>query len=435
VERASDILFAVDTALFTRFVGVVTLSAVGAGCSLNGLTGGSPGDAGGIDATSVDAGSDATSVDAGSDATSIDAGVDAGPCTGRVAIVGGGAGTVYFSTIEANRTMTLITMFAPIGGTPLIVGLPQHAFDALVPSLLMEDASTPFYTYKFTSNSSGSSWSVLGQSGHLVGANYIVLPAAVVVSPTGTSDLLLTGLGTTYQDFTTTYGPTTDWNYISVGDGTNSVMQDAPAAIMTASGPLIAGGVVKGGTNCLLVSPVMSMQVDPTDGFSIDCQMELMAPAMVALEGGGADALIVYSRVGNTSLLYTTRTAGIWSVPTTMGINVPSHSVTTAPLANGGAIVSWVIVDPNSGSMIAYSTSYTPDSNTWSSPVVIAHVTEPSPSALSIAQGVCGDDAIAVAPNAAGESQVIHYKNGVWGTPAAIANFNGATYAAIATTP
>jgi len=80
---------------------------------------------------------------------------------------------------------------------------------------------------------------------------------------------------------------------------------------------------------------------------------------------------------------------------------------------------------------VIYNPASTP---TWSAPEPLVTGTNPTVTAPpQVAQGVCGEDAVAIYPTATTALQVTTLKSGTWSTPAPLAGTSGATFATIAT--
>jgi hypothetical protein len=137
-------------------------------------------------------------------------------------------------------------------------------------------------------------------------------------------------------------------------------------------------------------------------------------PAIVALTQG-AELLIVYIRLLDQAIMYTIRTGGTWSVPAPITNNFSNDQLALAPLAAGGAVLSYKGTDGH-----LYTTLLSANAPfTWSAP----------------AKGVMGADPVLVAAPAVATGAVgaqaemlyvdtnntlllwVRMNGGTWGAP------------------
>jgi hypothetical protein len=160
-----------------------------------------------------------------------------------------------------------------------------------------------------------------------------------------------------------------------------------------------------------------------------------LAPAVVALDGGTADLMVVYVRAGDYHLDFTTRasTSGSWSTPAEV-FDMPGMVAYTgatpalAALPNGGAILVWLGGSPAS----PYASTYNPATG-WTAPASITSLTLAS--APAVASGVCGAVAVVALVQTSGQVDVSTLTGTAWSTPAPISGASGMQSVAIASAP
>ena len=149
---------------------------------------------------------------------------------------------------------------------------------------------------------------------------------------------------------------------------------------------------------------------------------------VVALTGGSAELLLVYTRLGDYKLMSIARTGGTWaSAPTLSNAN----AYTTEPfqltaLAGGKAIVAWRGADSH-----GYVSLY--DGANWSTPNAVAPFSIES--APGVAIGNCGSVAIATYARSGGNVEVVRFDGTAWGTPSVVTGASGSSFVAIAVSP
>jgi hypothetical protein len=162
-----------------------------------------------------------------------------------------------------------------------------------------------------------------------------------------------------------------------------------------------------------------------------------LSPAIVALNGGGADLMIVLVHAGDAGsyyLQYATRTGGTWSAPadvyaTAGTIAYASTMPALAALPGGKAVLAW---QGGSSPAYAYVSIYDPASG-WTAPIAASSDTLLSPP--SVAPGVCGAQVVMAYAKTGGTVQVVTMSGGAWGTPVPIAGASGMQWAAVAVQP
>jgi len=161
-----------------------------------------------------------------------------------------------------------------------------------------------------------------------------------------------------------------------------------------------------------------------------------LSPAVVALGGGAADAMLVFVHAGDAGsyyLEYATRAAGAWSAPANVyaqGGTVAYAGSTPALVAlpGGKAVLAWQGGSP----AYAYVSSYDP-ARGWSAPIAVSSDVLASPP--SVAPGVCGADAVMAYVKTGGGVSVVTLSGGSWGTPVPVTGATGMQGVAIATSP
>jgi hypothetical protein len=212
--------------------------------------------------------------------------------------------------------------------------------------------------------------------------------------------------------------------------GTQSFGSSGPAAAAVGSSVV----AVQSGTNGTLYDQTWTAGTwQAANAHSGTSVVTTLSPAVVALQGGTADLMIVYVRGTDDHLDYTTRTAGTWSAPAEVydvsgNIAYTGFTPTLAALPGGGAIVVW-----QGGNNMAYASTYTAGTG-WAAPAQIPSTTTVV-SAPAVATGVCGASAIAAYVLTGGQVEVTSLTGTSWSTPSAIAGATGMQSVAVATSP
>jgi hypothetical protein len=163
----------------------------------------------------------------------------------------------------------------------------------------------------------------------------------------------------------------------------------------------------------------------------------VISPRIVALTGGTASQMVVYSRSDNGDdevLMYSVLTGSTWSAPAVVhdATVFTPNTVAIAPLPNGAALL---VYEGNNGQ--AYFTTYDPTSATpWTAAAPLFASGNPTvTSPPQIATGVCGTVAVLVLATSNANLAVTTFMGTGWTPLSPIAGTSGATYAAIATQP
>ncbi len=137
---------------------------------------------------------------------------------------------------------------------------------------------------------------------------------------------------------------------VQVGGGAQSFGSSGPAV----AAPADAGGalvVVQAGTNGTLYDQTWTAGAwQAASAHAGTALVATISPAVVALQGGAADLLVVYVRASDYHLMFTSRTAGIWSSPGEVydvsgNIAFTGAAPALAALPGGGAVLLWLRLD------------------------------------------------------------------------------------------
>ena len=216
-------------------------------------------------------------------------------------------------------------------------------------------------------------------------------------------------------------------NPVEQDGGTQSFGSSGPAAAAVGSSVV----VVQAGSNGTLYDQTWTAGTwQAANAHSGTTVVTTLSPAVVALQGGTADLMIVYISGAQDILYFTTRTAGTWSAPAEVyGTTAyTGYTPTLAALPHGGAIVVW-----QGGNNLAYASTYTAGSG-WTAPAQIPSTTTVV-SAPAVATGVCGASAIAAYVLTGGQVEVTSLTGTSWSTASAIAGATGMQSVALATSP
>ncbi|NUP09576.1 MAG: hypothetical protein HOW73_26320 [Polyangiaceae bacterium] len=136
-------------------------------------------------------------------------------------------------------------------------------------------------------------------------------------------------------------------------------------------------------------------------------------PAIVPLDQG-PELLVVFNRQDST-IAFTTRTAGVWSSPADLPDALTTDPVTLAPMAGGRAVAAF-----RGTNGMAYASVYDPSgAPVWSDPVGIAAAATPTPPA--VATGAGGADAeLVYVSTQTGSAMHSRLVSGQWSNPASI---------------
>jgi hypothetical protein len=153
-------------------------------------------------------------------------------------------------------------------------------------------------------------------------------------------------------------------------------------------------------------------------------------PRIIALTGGGAELMVVWSRSGDHVLEYATRTSGTWSPAAILSSTstLSPYTVSMVPLAGGGARL---VYQGDNGK--PYVCNY--GGGAWSAPETLFRADNPRlASPPQAALGICGEDVEVVYVPLDGS---LHVASMVGATvkDTALTTAGATTFAAIATAP
>lgn len=163
------------------------------------------------------------------------------------------------------------------------------------------------------------------------------------------------------------------------------------------------------------------------DNEHASAQVGKLAPAIVALEGGASDALIVYVNPAGT-LYFTARSGASWSAPTVISTSAFTNAaVSLAPLTGARAMMTYLGTNG-----LPYFSVYDPTTTPeWTAPAALGAGATNLSSPPSVASGVCGDDAVAVLVSSTG-AQSLGYAAGTWSAPSTLPGTAGMAFASVA---
>jgi hypothetical protein len=149
---------------------------------------------------------------------------------------------------------------------------------------------------------------------------------------------------------------------------------------------------------------------------------------VLAMNGGTAELMMVYTRKGDFKLMAITRTTGTWALAP---VEINTTAFATEPfqataISGGGAIVTWRGSDTHGYVSVFNGT-------TWSTPYALApFAINSSP---SVAVGNCGSVAIATYAKSTGAVETIRFDGTNWANVESVTGAANASFVAIAVTP
>jgi hypothetical protein len=376
-------------------------------------------DAAGNDAQSA---SDADASDAAGDDGATDAGLDAsdasdaGGCTGVTAVLSGSGSALTGAIAVGHDAFTTQSITGSAGSAPGLAAF-GGGFQGLVRESTNALASTAFT----------STWSDLAALPGNPAAHDT--PALAVVG----AALHAVYLGTNFRFYHATFsGNSWDQGGDPVGlpDGGGQAFGPSRAAAAAVGAELV---VAYTGNDQHLYVQSWTGGVWATQGTMIgtDTLPTDVPPALVALDGGAYDLLVVYEKSTDTKLYAATRTTqGVWSTPAVVDPNAFTHDAPSlAPVAGAKALVAWRGADTK-----PYTSAYDAAKGTWTTPAPLVAGSNPNVDAPPVvARGVCGDDAVA-AYVSSGAVSVTRLSGASWTTPVTVVA-SGASVVSLATSP
>jgi hypothetical protein len=393
-------------------------------------TQGSP-DAGGKSDGSKGDASDANTAGQGdaSDASSTGdtgaTGADGG-CVSTTLLLGGSSSSLF----SATATGTGAFAASPISGSattpPALVSF-GGGFQALFTAAGDAGGGNAIYATSFGATG-WSSPAPLGGSADAIGA-----PSIAVVGSTVQGAYLNASHLFFHATFSTSWDTGAD--PVRPDGGAQAFGPVAPAAVGTSTQFVIAYQ----GNNLLPYAQTWTSGAGWDDGVSLGSANLLASTgiAVASLQGGSADMIAVFvesggSCTGASSCLYATTRDGSshgWSSPAL--VNAAAYTPATPTLTSmtgGRALLAW-----KGGDNKGYGSVYTAGASPlWSTPAPLTSMTIAG--APSLAQGVCGDDAVAAFVSS-GQVYTTHLAGGAWTTASAYAAASSESVVSIATSP
>jgi hypothetical protein len=355
--------------------------------------------------------------------TSGDAGTDAGeasaPCTSTMALLAGGSTAIAQATYGHGQWSTATVVTGGAAAAPSLVAFGTGYLGAFVGAGTV--GALPLKSTAFT-----GSWSPPVSVAAALGQG---VPALAVTG--ASAHVVYWGSDDKYYHGTYTGSWDAASDPVGGAGASQSFGPSAPAAAGVGTDVVVA----QSGSNGSLYDQVWSgtwAAATPHAGSSV---VGDLTPAIVALDGGTADAMIVFVHAGDAGdyhLQSTVRTSGTWSAPADVfdqsgNIAYAGTTPSLAALPGGGAVLAWL------GSSPAYAYVSTYGASGWTAPMAVSADVLAAPP--SVATGVCGATAAIAYATTAGTVSVVTLAGGTWTTPAVIAGATGMASAAIATSP
>ena len=346
-----------------------------------------------------------------------DAGPDAAAdaCTGTIGVLGGtvsGASTIAFAaTLVPGGTWSVSSLPSNVASPPAIA-----AFGGGFVAVYVDNTGD----LEFAT----STWSWSSPAG-VASATATGAPSLAVVG--STLHLVYQGAGSKYVHGTYTTAAGWDAADDPIGGASKQGFGPAPPVAASVGGALV---IAYGGQNGSLYDETWTDGAWQPDAQHTAATIGTLAPAIVALDGGASDTLVLYANATGT-LYFTSRSAGTWSAPAEIEANAFTD---TAPslvaLAGGRAMMTYLGTNE-----LPYFSLYDPAATpAWTSPAAIGAGSVTLASPPSVAPGVCGDDAVVVLTESAGVA-AIRYAGGAWLPPTVLAGTSGMTFASVASQP
>jgi hypothetical protein len=389
-------------------------------------------DAGGKTDGSKEAASDASGPgqDDASDASSTgdtSAAGDDGGCTSTTLLLGGSSSSLFSAVAVGTSALSASPITGSATTPPALVAF-GGGFQALFTATGDAGGANAIYAASF----GASGWSTpapLGGSADAIGA-----PSIAVVGSTVQGAYLNASHLLFHAAFSTSWDMGADPVRPSDG-GAQAFGPVAPVAVGTSTQFVIAYQ----GSNELPYAQTWTSGAGWDDGVSLGGATLLASSglAVAPLQGGSADMIAVFvesggSCTGATGCLYATTRDGSsksWSSPALVNAAAYTPATPTLTTMTGGrALLAW-----KGGNGEGYASVYTAGASPpWSTPAQLTSMTLAS--APSLAQGVCGDDAVAAFVSS-GQVYTTHFASGAWTTPSAYAAAASDSVVSIATSP
>ncbi len=349
---------------------------------------------------------------------------DGSSCPSTLAIVGGNANTVFGATSQGGVSWAVTTLTGSSTSVPAIVALAGGGFTAV-----FRAGNNGLFATTYAS----ATWSPLSA----IGTALTSAAPAVAAVGTGAHLVYLGTDGNFYHGTYTAAGWDAATDKVGVQGDAGFVQSFGPSApAIAAPGAMPSGFLMaQDGNDGFLYTQGWSGSWSGAvqDGAA---SVTTVPPAMVALQGGMNDLLVVFNHQADFKLYATARNASTmaWSAPALIDANAFTNDpVALAPISNGRAVMVY-----RGTNQVPYTSVFDPSmAAPWSTPApLVASMPTVNP-IPSVAPGVCGDDAVAVyAPITGGtEVEVVHFAGGVWSSPTPVTGTSGMTSAAVATEP
>lgn len=366
-------------------------------------------------------GANAASDAADGPSTQADSGTsDAGSCSSTMALVASGASAIARSTFGHGVWATASTASKGSAAAPALVPYATGYLSALV-------GAGPVGAMPLESTAFTGAWS----------------PPAAVGSALaqGVPSLAVTG-STAHVVYWGSDGKFYHGTYAGSWDAASDPVQSSGAAQSFGSSPPTVAAVgsslvvVQTGQDGLLYDQTWNGTWMPANAHAGTAVVPTLSPAVVALQGGTADLLVVFVHAGDAGsyfLQYATRTSGAWSSPADVydqagNVAYAGTTPSLAPLPGGKAILAWLGASP----AYAYVSSYDPGAG-WTAPMAVSSDTLAAPP--SVAAGICGAMASVAYAKTDGTVAVTSTTGGPWSTPQLVAGATGMTSVALASAP
>ena len=245
-------------------------------------------------------------------------------------------------------------------------------------------------------------------------------------------------LGANNTHFEGSYTAASGWNNAAMpipgavadGGGAGVPGKSAPAAAAVGASSVIAysGSDAKLARQTYSGSWGAPLPIVGADAFA-------QAPAMVAMDGGGKDLLLVY--VGTDLLLHSAARDGstkAWAAPQLVDSAAsPSEPPELAPMTNGRAMLVWKGADGRPYFSVFDATKPKP----WSIPAELVAGRNPTVrTAPAVVEGRCGSDATVTYVEQGGSVNVLRYEaSGSWTGPFVVPAMTGMTFAGVGELP
>lgn len=341
-------------------------------------------------------------------------------CTSTMALVAAGSASVAQASFGHGVWSSATVVSGGASAAPSLVPFGTGYLGALVGTGAASDM--PLESTAFT-----GSWSPPTAIGAALGQG---VPALAVAGSTG--HVVYWGSNDKFYHGTYTGSWDAASDPVEASGGAQSFGPSAPAAAAVGSTLVM----VQAGQDGVLYDQSWTGSWQAANAHAGTSLVSTLSPAVVAMNGGTADLMIVFVHAGDAGsyyLQYTTRTAGTWSAPADVydqsgSVAYASTTPSLAALPGGQAILAW----QGSSPAYPYVTTYDPTSG-WTAPVAVSADTLASPP--SVAPGVCGETAAMAYAKTDGTVVVTTTDAGPWSTPQAIAGATGMSWAALATSP